>query len=65
MVRYEDQCRGCPPEMGCRGNLCQYKNVPIWICDKCGEEEVDLYEYDGQELCEECLLQAVPKVHHE
>jgi hypothetical protein len=51
--------------MGCRGNLCQYKNVPIWICDKCGEEEVDLYEYEGQELCEECLLQAVPKVHHE
>ena len=26
------------------------------LCDKCEEEVEKLYKYDGQEICEECLL---------
>lgn len=65
MVRYENQCVGCPPEMGCLGDSCRYRNVPIWVCDNCGEEDTDLWEYEGKELCKSCLLETVPMVHQE
>ena len=65
-VRYEDQCVGCT-SMGlpCQGSSCKNRNVPIWYCDECGDEGVDLYEVDGKEVCEYCALQMLPKVHTE
>ena len=65
MVRYENQCVDCHKELGCTKPHCKYWNVPIWVCDECGDENVDLYDYDGQELCDFCLLKRIPKVHHE
>jgi len=65
MVRYENQCVGCPKELGCTKPNCRYWNVPIWVCDSCGEEDTDLWEYEGKDLCKDCLLEAVPKIHHE
>ena len=56
MITYEDECVGCPTEMGCMGSACPYRNVPHLYCDKCEEEVEKLYKYDGQEICEECLL---------
>lgn len=56
MIRYEDQCVGCPPEMGCLGNNCPYSHVPVYYCDECNNEVEELYEYEGDELCEDCLL---------
>lgn len=56
MVRYEDQCVGCPPEMGCMGSACPNQNVPVWSCDECGDEDVELYDYDGSQLCQSCLV---------
>ena len=41
MVRLEDECVGCPPELGCLGQLCPYQNVPRCYCDECGEEITD------------------------
>jgi hypothetical protein len=35
--------------------------VERFYCDKCGEEAT-LYEYDGKELCAECLLEEIPVV---
>lgn len=65
-IRYEDQCVGCT-SMGlpCMGSICKNKDVPIWYCDKCEEECVDLYEVDGYEVCESCALKMLPKVHEE
>lgn len=56
MIRYENQCVGCT-SMGlfCMGSTCPNLNVPIYCCDKCGEELDEVYEVDGEELCEECL----------
>ena len=65
MIKYENQCVDCPPNMGCTKPYCKYWHVPIWACDECGDEGVDLYDYDGKELCKYCLLDAVPKIHHE
>ena len=55
MIEYEDECVGCPPEMGCLGDSCPNRNVPHIYCDKCGEEYEELYRYDGKELCENCF----------
>ncbi len=59
MLRYEDECAGCPPELGCMGDACEYKNVPHWYCDECGEEfkPEELRQLDGKELCQECFCE--------
>lgn len=54
MKKIENECVGCPVEMGCIGDSCPHKNVSRFYCDKCGEEET-LYHYDGQELCIDCI----------
>lgn len=55
MRKIENECVGCPPEMGCLGSTCPKRNVPHYYCDYCDREE-KLYHYDDDELCEECLL---------
>lgn len=54
LICVENECVGCPPEIGCLGDSCPYKNVKRFYCDDCKEEE-PLYEYEGQELCLECI----------
>lgn len=63
-VRYENQCVGCS-SMGlpCYAPHCKNYNVPIWYCDECKDEEVDLYEYDGEELCLDCLVSKFKCIH--
>ena len=56
MITYEDECVGCPTEMGCMGSDCPNRNVKHLYCDKCKDDVEKLYKYDGQEICEECLL---------
>ena len=62
MICYEDECVGCPPEMGCRGLGCPNRNVPRLHCDRCDEERETLYAFDGEELCEDCLLDNFEKI---
>ena len=61
-VRYEDQCVDCG--LPCMGESCPNRNVPVYTCDDCGEEfyPEDLYEVDGDMLCEHCLLNRFPRV---
>lgn len=61
MKRIEDDCVDCPREIGCFGAACPLKNVPHYYCDEC-EDEAPLYYFDGQELCEHCLLERMEKV---
>lgn len=64
MIEYEDRCVGCS-SMGlpCYGSSCSNRHVPVYICDECGDEEVDLYEFDdGRQLCERCLVAQFKKV---
>lgn len=57
MEKHENQCVGCPPEIGCMGSACPNRNVKVIYCDKCGEEidPDNVYEVDGDDLCEDCL----------
>lgn len=57
MVKYENHCCGCAvPAYPCEGASCSLRSVPVHYCDKCGEELTDdIYDVDGEELCEDCL----------
>ena len=58
MRRYENECVGCPPEMGCIGIACPYRNVMVNYCDICGEEaRYKIYDEDYCEDCAEKFLQ--------
>lgn len=56
MMRIEDDCVHCG--LPCLGNDCEYANVEHYYCDNCGDDVggEDLYSYDGEELCWECLV---------
>ena len=64
MIKHENHCVGCPPEMGCLGSACPYNDVEVHYCDKCKEElyEEEIYEVDDEELCESCLKKMFKKV---
>ena len=55
MVKIEDHCVDCG--LPCLGSSCPNRNVTQYYCDKCGEEIScdEIYDVDGEELCEECL----------
>lgn len=66
-VVLENECVGCPPERGCLGDACPNRNVAHYYCDKC-DAEVDsseeLYEVDGEDLCECCLKERFRKEYY-
>lgn len=57
MIKYEDNCVGCRDiGLPCRGISCRNRKVQVLVCDECGEESEELYIYDGQQICADCLL---------
>lgn len=61
MIEYENDCVGCPPEMGCLGDACRNRNVPHYYCDECGNETT-LYKFDDKELCIDCIKDLLDEV---
>jgi hypothetical protein len=62
MLKYENRCCGCAvPAYPCLGASCPNRHVPVHYCDKCDpkcENPLDeVYEYDGEELCEDCYAE--------
>lgn len=53
MVKIENRCVDCG--FPCLGSACPHRNVKVHYCDKCGEEIDEIFEVDGEDLCEECL----------
>lgn len=62
MKVYKNECVGCT-SMGlhCIGSSCPNKNVLHLYCDDCKSEE-ELYYFDGQELCIDCIIKQLEKV---
>jgi hypothetical protein len=59
MIKYENQCVGCET---CIGSHCRNRRVPVIYCDKCDYEiDGDVYDVDGQDLCEDCLKEMFKK----
>lgn len=56
MVKIENHCCDCAsPGYPCRGSLCPLTHVEVYYCDKCGDEIDEIYDVEGEELCEYCL----------
>ena len=62
MIGYEDECVGCPPEMGCLGSICPNLKVTHYYCDRC-DDETQLYEFEGEQLCLSCIEELLIKVN--
>lgn len=54
MVRYENDCVSCG--LPCLGDSCPNRHVKHLYCDRCDDECEKLYDYDGEQLCLDCLL---------
>ena len=54
LIKVENECIGCPPELGCIGSACRYSKVTRYYCDECGDEK-KLFYYDDRELCLSCI----------
>lgn len=57
-VIYENDCVCC--DLPCIG--CGLKRSPHYYCDQC-EEETELFKFEGQQLCIECLTKRLVKVN--
>lgn len=63
MVREINDCCGCAvPGYPCMGDSCPRRHTIVYECDGCNCECDILYDYDGNQLCEDCLLEVVPKI---
>ncbi len=58
MVGFINNCCNCAtPSYPCQQELCPNRHVKIYICDKC-KSTVDfgeLFYFDGDELCIDCI----------
>lgn len=52
----ENECVGCPPNMGCLGSACPNREVEHCECDECHEEidPDDAVVECGSDYCPEC-----------
>ena len=58
----ENECCGCATDnYPCLGNSCPNRNVVRYYCDECHEEE-ELYRFDGEDLCLDCISKRLEKV---
>ena len=56
MMKIENHCCDCATgNYPCLGNMCSLRRVEVHYCDGCNDEIDEIYDVDGEELCEECL----------
>ena len=60
----ENECVGCPSDLGCMGSACSNREVAHYDCDECTDEFApsELYDYEGEMLCSKCLLDKVTTI---
>ena len=60
MIIKESGCVDC--DLPCIYQTCPYYEITRYLCDECEAEDI-LYNFDGQELCAECILKRLPKIN--
>lgn len=66
MIYYTNDCCGCATESyPCLGSGCSRRHVAHFQCDDCHDEfeEGELYDVDGEHLCQRCLEDRFPRVY--
>lgn len=63
MIRKQNDCVGCDYCISCGK-----RHVVHFYCDKCEADVDKLYEYEGEQLCEDCMrdefdnwIETIPK----
>jgi hypothetical protein len=64
MIVIENECVGCPPDLGCIGNSCPYLRVPRFYCDEC-KDETKLYWFENEQLCIDCVEHRLERVKYD
>lgn len=59
MIEITNECVDCG--LPCV-SWCPHKRVVRYYCDRCKEEVDALYDYDGEQLCGDCVLSEFEKV---
>lgn len=60
LVKSENECLNCG--LQCSGHYCPNYSVSHYYCDNC-TEETQLYEYEGMELCLNCIEKKLDKIN--
>jgi len=59
LITYSNECCSCAvPGYPCLGDQCYLRNYPHYICDCCGDEVEpgQLFWFEGQQLCIDCVI---------
>ena len=62
-IVYENHCVDCG--FPCEGNSCPNRNVLVLYCDSCKKPVDLLRNYNGDQWCEECILNEFDEVEVE
>ena len=62
LIVVENECVMC--DLPCLYKACPYWAVAHFYCDKCKDEYEVLYWYDGEQLCEDCVLSRLERVEY-
>lgn len=65
MIEIRNDCCGCATESyPCMGSLCPMRSTKHYICDCCGDDvgEGELYQFDGEQLCIDCIRERLEVV---
>ena len=62
MVRVESGCIDCG--LPCLYGACPHYKVVIYECDSCEDETDNLYLFDGQQLCIDCIEHKLERVEY-
>ena len=60
MIEIENGCVDCG--LPCIYEACRFYAEVHMYCDKCGNEERELYHWDGQHWCADCILESLERV---
>jgi hypothetical protein len=56
MTIIRNECCDCAvPAYPCIGKRCPLHNQKVYICDECKDEVDELYEFESEELCIDCI----------
>lgn len=62
MIMIENECVDCG--LPCMRESCPYYKVVRFYCDCCHDEVEDLYWFDGEELCIDCVAKRLEKIEY-
>lgn len=58
MIVERNDCCDCATEnYPCLGDSCDMRHHKVHVCDNCDSTNEQLYHYEGQELCMNCIVE--------